>query len=92
MSVWDEMGNFLGKVGGVYADIIEAKETDQPQLSASAGVTEPVTPPAPTATTQQPVVTVTTPDNQIISGVENKYLALGVGALVLLVMVMGGRR
>lgn len=107
MAEYDVSGDWLSKFGGwvddkldsamnIYGEVMQSKyETSTPQVSASVGVTEPVTQPVQTVTNTPPTV-MTAPEqpanNQIISGVDNKYLALGVGGLVLLVMVMGGRR
>lgn len=81
MSLWDDAGDFFGKVGGVYADILDAKETSQPQLPASVGVTEPVTTQQPT--TQTPIATVTQP------ALDNKtLLMLGGGAFVMMLLML----
>lgn len=96
MAFWDSAGDALGKLVDGYVKIETAStEARNPQLTGSVGVTEPVTQPVHTTDSQPTTVmttTQTTPTNQIIAGVDNKYLALGVGGLVLLVMVMGGRR
>ncbi|WP_191601406.1 hypothetical protein [Marinomonas algicola] len=89
MSLWDEAGDFFGKVGGVFVDYVEAKETDQPQIPASVGVTEPVAS-APQTPTQQTVTV--TPSSQLISGISNQALALiGGGGLLLVVLLTRGR-
>ncbi|WP_417790788.1 hypothetical protein [Terasakiella pusilla] len=79
-SNWDEAGDFIGKIGGVWADILGAKETSQPQLPASVGVTEPVTTQQPT--TQTPIATVT-------PALDNKtLLMLGGGVLVVMLLML----
>ena len=80
-----------------YIEIETSKaETSAAQVPASVGVTEPVTQPVQTVTNTPPTVMTTTAtqpvNDQLIQGIDNKHLALGVGGLVLLVMVLGGRR
>ncbi len=99
-SIWNEIKDTASNAGEALLDAYvkvetSKQETTTPQVPASVGVTEPVTQPVQTTDSQPTTVMTTTqrtPTNQIITGVDNKYLALGVGGLVLLVMVMGGRR
>ncbi|WP_417551817.1 hypothetical protein [Marinomonas fungiae] len=99
-SLWNEIKDTVSNTGeallDAYVKIETSKqETSNAQIPASVGVTEPVTQPVQTVT-DTPTTVMTSPaqqqTNQLIAGVDNKYLALGVGGLVLAVMVLGGRR
>ncbi len=105
--IHDEAGSWFGKLTGWFDDTLDKAidgyitiesskhETNSTQVPASVGVTEPVTQPVQTVTNTPPTV-MTAPaqpaNNQLIAGIDNKHLAIGVGGLVLMVMVLGGRR
>ncbi|WP_067096785.1 hypothetical protein [Marinomonas atlantica] len=107
-SINDDTGNWFGRLGGWFDDTLDKAidgyitiesskhETSSTQVPASVGVTEPVTQPVQTVTNTPSTVMTTTAaqpvNNQIIQGIDNKHLAIGVGGLVLMVMVLGGRK